>query len=275
MRSLTRSCFFLLLLERLFLLSSIFSLESSFLHCGVNSFLSCSRSDLSLSLSRQGATLAHLDSLPLHDLVLWTDGSVPFPFGKGRSGVLFNCSLSLSLSLILRPLFPFRQAQYVQVFPLKLAPFCMLFAGLGSTNKSAISVLFSSYLTIVLSSPPCRLLHLSSYLKLCGRSGRNCLPTPPVLSDYNGSPDTSFFRGTTRVMSWPDGECYLHPTLSLVVSLLLSLVSTVVFSWTGGVLSHRNSSTHTFPRFPPRNLCSLVNHAVFALIFPTTNTAFC
>ena len=51
----------------------------------------CSRSDLPFSL--QGAALAHLDSLPHHDLVLWTDGSVPFPFGKGGSGVLVNCSL--------------------------------------------------------------------------------------------------------------------------------------------------------------------------------------
>ena len=51
----------------------------------------CSRSDP--PLSRQGAVLAHLDSLPSHDLVLWTDGSVPFPFGKGGSGVLANCSL--------------------------------------------------------------------------------------------------------------------------------------------------------------------------------------
>ena len=51
----------------------------------------CSRSDP--PLSRQGAALAHLDSLPPHDLVLWTDGSVPFPFGKGGSGVLANCSL--------------------------------------------------------------------------------------------------------------------------------------------------------------------------------------
>ena len=49
----------------------------------------CSRSDP--SHSRQGAALAHLDSLPPHDLVLWTDGSVPF--GKGGSGVLANCSL--------------------------------------------------------------------------------------------------------------------------------------------------------------------------------------
>ena len=52
---------------------------------------SCSRSDT--PLSRQSAALAHLDSLPPHDLLLWTDGSVPFPFGKGGSDVLANCSL--------------------------------------------------------------------------------------------------------------------------------------------------------------------------------------
>ena len=50
----------------------------------------CSRSD---PPSHQSGALAHLDSLPPHDLVLWTDGSVPFPFGKGGSGVLANCSL--------------------------------------------------------------------------------------------------------------------------------------------------------------------------------------
>ena len=38
-----------------------------------------------------GAALVHLDSLPPYDLVLWTDGSVPF--GKGGSGVLANCFL--------------------------------------------------------------------------------------------------------------------------------------------------------------------------------------
>ena len=48
----------------------------------------------------------------------------------------------------------------------------------------------------------------------------------------------------------------------LVVSLLSSLVSTLVFSRTGCVLSHQNSLTHRFPRFPPRNLCSLVMLAV-------------
>ena len=51
----------------------------------------CSRSDP--PLSRQGAALAYLDSLSSHDLVLWTDGFVPFPFDEGGSGVLANCFL--------------------------------------------------------------------------------------------------------------------------------------------------------------------------------------
>ena len=75
--------------------------------------------------------------------------------------------LPTAFSVALRPLFPSQQGQYVQVFPLKPAPFCTLFAGLGSTNKSAIFLLFSSYLTLVLSSLPCSLLHLSFFLNLC------------------------------------------------------------------------------------------------------------
>ena len=171
-------------------------------------------------------------------------------------------------------IFDYLEAQYVQVFQLKPAPFCTLFAGLGSTNKSAISLLFSYYLTLVLSSPPCPLLHLSSYLKLCGRSGRNCFLSPPVLSGYNGSPDTRFSRGTTRLMSLPDGVRYLRPPQSLVVSLLLYLVFTFVFSRTGGVLCLPNILTRRFPRFPLRNLCSLVMLDVSSLVFAAMDTAF-
>ena len=178
-----------------------------------------------------------------------------------------QASLPSALSVALRPLFPFQQAQYVQVFPLKPAPFCKLFAGLGNSNKSAISLLLLSDSRSVLS-------HLSFYLKLCGRSGRNCLLSPSVLSDYNGSPDTGFSRETTRLMSWPDRERYLRPPQSLVVSLFLSLVSSLLFSWTRGVLSQPNSSTHRFPQFPPRNLCSLVMLAVFSLVYAATDTAF-
>ena len=95
---------------------------------------------------------------------------------------------------------------------------------------------------------------------------------PPVLSSYNGFPDTRFSRGTTRQMSWPDGEHYSCPLRSLAVSLLLSLVFT--FSWIGGVLSHLNSSTNRSPRFPLKNLCFLVILAVSSLVVAATDTAF-
>ena len=177
--------------------------------------------------------------------------------------------------MALRPLLSFRKAQYAQIFPLKSVPFCKLFAGLGSTSKSSISSLLPSYLILSLFSLPCPLLHLSFHLKPSGRSGRNCLLSPPALSDYNGSSDTRFSRGTTRLMSWPDGERYLRPLQSLIVCLLFSLVSTLLFYRTGGVLSPRNSSTRRFPRSPLRNLCSLVRLAVCSLVFDATNTPYC
>ena len=46
-----------------------------------------------------------------------------------------------------------------------------------------------------------------------------------------------------QLMSWPDLEHYLCPVKSLVISLFLSLISTHLFSRTGGVLSHLNSVT--------------------------------
>ena len=110
----------------------------------------CSRSDP--PHSRQDAALAHLDSLPL---MIWYSGQTAlFLFLLERAAPAF---LPTALSVALRPLFPFRQAQYVPVFPLKPAPFCTLFAGLGSTNKSAISLLLltdSRSVLATLSSPP-------------------------------------------------------------------------------------------------------------------------
>ena len=158
----------------------------------------------------QGVALAHLDSFPLYHLVLWTDRSVPFPFGKGRSGILANCSLCGT-----KATFFFQQAQYVQVFLLKSAPFCTVFAGLSSTNKSATSLRLlsdSGSVLATLSSP-----HLFLYLNY---SGRNCFLSPPVLSDYNGSPDTHFSWGTMQLMGGPNGEHYSCPLQSLVVSIL-------------------------------------------------------
>ena len=59
------------------------------------------------------------------------------------SGVLANCSLygtEATLSLSIGPV--------CSRFPLKPAPFCKLFAGFDSTNKSAISFLFPFSLTL-------------------------------------------------------------------------------------------------------------------------------
>ena len=177
---------------------SLFSLESTFLHCGVHSPFPCSRSDLPLSC--QGAPLAYLDSLPPHDLVLWSDGSAPFPFGKGGSGILANYSLCGTEAIL----------------SFSASPVCSSFSAeayailhvLGHSRQHQQACHFSSllsYLTLAMSSPPCPLFHHFFYLNLSGRSGRNYLLSPPVLLGYNGSPDTRFSRVTTRLMSWPDG----------------------------------------------------------------------
>ena len=201
---------------------------------------------------------------PPHDLVLWSDGSVPFVFGKGGSGVLANCSLCGHSFLFGRPnMFKFFR------WSLRHSARSLLV----SAAPTSLPFLFY-YLTLVLSSPPRPFLHLFSYLKLCGRSGRNCLLSPPVLSGYNGFPDTRFSRGTTRLTSLPDGERYLRPPQSLVVSLLLFLVSTLVFSRTGDVMSLPNILTHRLPRLPLRNLCSVVMLAVLSLVFAAMDTVF-
>ena len=98
-------------------------------------------------LSRQGAALAHLDSLPTHDLMLWTDRSVPFSFGKGGSGVLANCSLcgtEVTLSFSAGPVCSSFSAEACAI----LHALCCL----GSTNKLATSLFLLSDSRSVLSS---------------------------------------------------------------------------------------------------------------------------
>ena len=152
MRSLTRSCFLLLLLKRLFLHALLFLLEICL----------CSRLSSLFPLHALALiplTLAKVrlsPTLTLSPLMIWYSGQTAlFLFLLVKTAAAF---LPTALFVALRPLFPSRQAQYAQVFWLKPAPFCTLFAGLGSTNKSAIFLLFSYYLTLALSSPPSFLL---------------------------------------------------------------------------------------------------------------------
>ena len=81
-------------------------------------------------------------TLTLFPLMIWYSGQTAlFLFLLAKAALAY---LPTALSVVLSLLFSFRQAQYAQVFPLRPALFCTLFAGLVSTKKSAISLLFSS-----------------------------------------------------------------------------------------------------------------------------------
>ena len=74
--------------------------------------------------------------------MIWYSGmAVLFLFLLARAAPGY---LPAALLVALRPLFPFQQAQYAQVFLLKPAPLCTLFAVFGSTKKSPTSLLLLS-----------------------------------------------------------------------------------------------------------------------------------
>ena len=147
--------------------------------------------------------------------MLWTDGSVLFPFGKDGSGVLANCSLCGTEAT-----FFFQQAQYAQVFSLKPAPFCKLFTSLGSANMSATSLLLLSDYHSVLSS-------IFSFTLI---SGRKCFFSPvpirlQLVSGHsffpgNNSADELARRGALLVSSAI--PCILSPFISRIHSCLFT-----------------------------------------------------
>ena len=172
----------------------------------------CFRSDPFLSC--QNATLAHLVFLPPHNLVIWTDSSVFF-FLLAKAAL---ASLQTGLFVVLRPPFPFWQAQFVQVFPLKPAPFCTLFAGLASTKS--LPLIFLSNSRSVLNT----------------LSARSSFPLPQTLSQiWQESSFLSsfiirlkwisrysfFFQQTMQLTSQPGGNCYFSLLQSRVLRVLL------------------------------------------------------
>ena len=154
--------------------------------------------------------------------------------------------LPTALFAALGPLFPIRQAHYAQVFPLKPAPFCTLFAGLSSTNKSFISLFLFSHSRSVLSSTPSFLLPQTLWQIWHGTYGR---------------------YGRRRALLVPSViPCSLFP-------LICRIHSSIFSDW-------RRPASSKFldtavPRFPLRNLRSLVTLAVCSLVFAATDTAFC
>ena len=155
----------------------------------------CHRSDLpSLSFAMVQISL----TLTLSRPTVWCYGETAlFVFLLSKAALAY---LITALFVSLRPLSPFQQAQYVQVSLLKPMSFFKLFAGLGSISKHA-TTLFFSYLTSA--TLFCPLLHLSFCLDLSGRFDRNRPHSLLLLYQATGH---CFSRGTTRLISWPDGS---------------------------------------------------------------------
>ena len=128
MRPFTRSCFHLLLLERLFLLPLLWSSPIS-LHASTLISLSLAKMRLLLILTLSPLTIWYSEQMAL----------LLFLLAKAALGYL-----PTAFSVTLRLLSSLRYTKYPQVFLLKPAPICKLFAVLGSTNNSAISLLLLS-----------------------------------------------------------------------------------------------------------------------------------
>ena len=156
--------------------------------------------------------------------------------------------------------YAFEQTQYVQVSLLKPAPFCMLFAGLGSTNKPATSLLFS-YLILVLSSPPSFLLSQTLWQEPSSLSCSIRLQWVPGHSFLTGN-DADNELATRAALLAPSAiPCSLsYPLLSFLGLEAYCLIEILL--------------THRFPRFSPRTLCSVFMLAVFSLVFAAPNKAF-
>ena len=183
--------------------------------------------------------------------------------------------LPTALSVALRPLFCFQQAQYAQVFLLKPVPFCMLFAHLGSTNKSATSLLFFSYLTLDLSSPP--LSSSPSFLlpQILWQIWQELTSFSFCFITLQWVPRHSFLLGNDVADELARRGALLAPfSIPGSLSPPISRIHFCLFSDWRRAVSFKFFDTQD-PSISTANLCSLVTFAVFSLVYTATDPAFC
>ena len=160
-----------------------------------------------------------------------------------------------------RPLSPFRQAQYVKVFQLEPVPFWKL-----CWSRQHQQVCYFSYLTLVLSSPPCFLLRLVTSISLADLARtvfsplyyqatmgpRKLVPPPPP--PRNDVADELARRGALLAPS----------AIPCSLSLISRIYSSLLSNWRRTV-SSKFFDTQV-PSISLRNLCSLVTLAVSSLV---------
>ena len=242
---------------------SLSSVESSFVNLEYTLSTPCSRSDP--PLSRQGAALAHLDSLPTHGLVLWTDGSVPFPFGKGGSGVFANCSLCGTEATLFFSAGPVCSSFSAEACAI-LHALCWSRQHQQVCHFSSLLLLFDSRSVLAtLSSPPSFLLSQTLWQIWQELS---CLSSCSIRQQW--VPRHSFLPGNDTADELARRGALLAPFA--IPCSLFPLISRLISDWRRTVSS--KFLTHWLPRFPLRNLCSLVMLAVSSLVFAATDTAF-
>ena len=188
MLPLTCSCFLLLLLGRLFLLALPFFLGIGLLLRWSPPFPIHALAPIPLS-----------PTLTLSSLMIWCFRQTAlFLFLLAKAALAF---LPTALSVALRPLFPFQQAQYDEVSLLKPARSLLVLAA-----PTSLPFLFSYYLTLVLSSPPSFLLSQSQW-----QIWQELSSLSSCSIRLQWVPDTHFYWRTMQLMSWPNGVHYLRP----------------------------------------------------------------
>ena len=184
--------------------------------------------------------------------MLWADGSVPFPFafGKDGYGILANCSLcGIEATLF------FSAGPVCSSISAKACAILHALCWSRQHQQVCHFSLFSSYLTLALSLPPCTLLHLSFYLNFCQKLFS--LSSSSIRLQW--VPGHSFLPDDDAADELPRRGALLVPSaIPCSHSSLISGIHSSLFSdWRYTVSSKFFDTKDTHPRTPLISFCTV------------------